>query len=132
MTPLGLMVRVAMDWCIIPAGDHFSSAVLADESGLVTLTHLVQSSTSSTIHTREILRGRPSMAGDLTTATHYGVIGRVMRRMHDKVLRVLVRNRIACRGGGWQRPYSLVIVLVIQGLRVDQVGSGPDASILCC
>jgi hypothetical protein len=117
------MVRVAMGWCVIPAGVHFSSAVLADESGLIALTHLVHSSTYSTIHTMGLLGWCPTMAGDLTTATHYGVIGRVMRAMQDKVLGVLVRNLIACGGCGWQRFRPLVIVLVMQGLRVHQVGS---------
>jgi hypothetical protein len=48
--------------------------------------------------------------------------------MQDKVLlRVLVRNRIAC-GGRWQWPHPLVIVLVVvQGLRVHQVCSCPEA-----
>ena len=75
----------------------------------------------------------PTMAGDLTTATHDGVVGRIMRAMQDKVLRVLVRNRIACGGvggGGWQCPDPLVIILVVQGLRMDQVGSGPEAGSL--
>ena len=123
MTPLGLVVGVAMGWGVIPTGVHFSSTVLADESGLVTLDPLVHSSTSSAIHAMRMLGGRPTMAGDLPAATHYGVIGRVMRAMQDEVLlRVLVRNRIAC--GRWQRPHPLVIVLlVVQGLRVHQVGS---------
>ena len=75
-----------------------------------------------------MLGWRPTMTRDLPAATHYGVIGRVMRAMQDKVLlRVLVRNRIACGGGRWQRPHPLVIVLMVQGLRVHQVGSCPEA-----
>ena len=91
--------------------------MLADESGLVTLVH--SSSTSPTIINMRMLGLRPTMAGDLPAAAHYGVISRVMRAMQDKVLlRVLVRIRIAC-GGGWHRPRPLVIVLlVVQGLRV--------------
>ncbi len=70
------------------------------------------------------------MAGDLTAATHYGVVGRIMRAMQDKVLLVLVRNWIACSCSGWQCPHPLVIVLVVQGLRMDQVGSGPETGSL--
>jgi hypothetical protein len=117
MTSLGLVVRVAMGWCVIAACVHFSSTVRADESGLVTQARLVRSSTTSTINDRgDILGWGPAMAGDLAAATYDGIIGRVMRAMQDKVLRVLVRIRIAC---GWQWPHPLVVILVVQGLRVD-------------
>jgi len=106
-----------MGRCVIAACVHFSSAVRADESGLVTHARLVRSSTTSTINDRDILGWGPAMAGDLAAATYDGIIGRVMRAMQDKVLRVLVVSpRVAC---GWQWPHSLVVILVVQGLRVD-------------
>jgi len=105
-----------MGWCVIAACVHFSSAVRADESGLVTQARLVRSSTTSTINDRYILGWGPAMAGDLAAATYDGIIGRVMRAMQDKVLRVLVSTRVAC---GWQWLHPLVVILVVQGLRVD-------------
>ena len=67
-----------MGWGVIAACMHFSSTVRADESGLVALARLIHSSTLSTIINRDFFSCGPAMTGDLATAAHYGVIGRVM------------------------------------------------------